>query len=124
MRVRDRLKYTMYYGLYQGKKKLKDENGNFTDEIQSYSYPEEFRANLSPNKGESSSEPFGINLDYTRTLCTNEKLPLDEHSAIWFETEPPISESDGQTADYDVVARAKSKNYTLYALRKRTKNGT
>jgi hypothetical protein len=114
----------MYYGLYQGKKKLKDENGNFTDEIQSYSYPEEFRANLSPNKGESSSEPFGINLDYTRTLCTNEKLPLDEHSVIWFETEPPISESDGQTADYDVVARATSKNYTLYALRKRTKNGT
>ena len=124
MRTLERNKQRLYYSLYEGKKKIYDINGDIAGECESYSYPVEFFANISPNKGESNAEPFGANLDYTRTICTNEELPIDEHSIILFETDISEWEDDGSTADYDVVAVAKSLNSTLYALRKRVKNGT
>jgi len=125
MRTMKRNKQVMYYALYEGKKKNTDSRGDYTGgTTETYSAPVLFKANISPNRGESSIEPFGVNLDYSRTICTNEILPLDEHSLIWFETEPPEDESDGSTADYIVVAKAQSINSTLYAIRKRTKNGS
>lgn len=124
MRTMKRNKQRLYYALYLGKKKLFDDNGDIVGEAEIYSVPEKFWANISPNKGESSAEPFGASLNYSRTISTNENLPLDEHSLIWFETEPIFEESEGDTADYNVVAIANSLNSTLYALRKRVKNGT
>lgn len=123
MRTLKRNKQKLYYALYLGKQKLYDDNGDIVGEGEVYSFPVEFEANISPNKGESSAEPFGASLNYSRTLCTNEKLPLDEHSLIWYETEPEFAESDGDTADYTIVAIANSINSTLYALRKRVKDG-
>lgn len=124
MRTMTRNKQRLYYALYLGKQKLFDDNRDIVGEAEIYSVPVEFWANISPNKGESSAEPFGASLNYSRTICTNENLPLDEHSLIWFETEPIFEESEGDTADYNVVAIANSLNSTLYALRKRVKNGT
>lgn len=123
MRTMRRNKRKLYYALYLGKRKIFDDNGDICGEEELYSFPEELNVNISPNKGESNAEPFGSNLNYSRTLCTNEKLPLDEHSLIWYETEPDFEETNGSTADYEVVAVADSINSVLYALRKRVKNG-
>ena len=124
MRTMKRNKRKMYYSLYLGKFEITDRNGDLTGEKEDeYSVPVEFKANISPNKGESSIEPFGVDINYSRVICTNEDLPIDEHTLIWLETEPPDKVNDGATADYIVVRKADSLNSTLFAVRKRTKNG-
>ena len=92
-----------------------------------YSEPVSFYANISAAKGSSDSEVFGVSLDYTKTISTSDMtLPISETSLIWFETEPKYN-TDGivnsNSADYSVVAVAKSLNNVVYAIKKRAKEG-
>lgn len=91
-----------------------------------YSSPVIFYANISAAKGISDSEVFGVSLDYTKTISTTDiTLPISETSLIWFETEPAISNDgtvDENTADYFVVAVARSLNNVVYAIKRRAKN--
>ena len=116
----------------------RDENGNIVyDEIDGelfakeiatkagYNNPVSFYANISAAKGSSDSEVFGVSLDYTKTISTTDMtLPLSETSLIWHETEP-IYNTDGNvdesSADYAVVAVARSLNNVVYAIKKRAK---
>lgn len=118
----------------------RDENGNIVyDEIDGdlypriiaeragYSEPVEFYANISAAKGSSDSEVFGVSLDYTKTVSTSDMtLPISETSLIWFETEPKYNADgtvDESSADYAVVAVARSLNNVVYAIKKRAKGG-
>ena len=81
MRGLKRNQKTLYYQLYQNNVPIyeTDLDGNIvTDPITGeplltgetkvgYSAPVEFRANVSANRGESSSDPFGIDLLYDKT---------------------------------------------------------
>lgn len=92
-----------------------------------YNNPVSFYANISAAKGTSDSEVFGVSLDYTKTISTSDMtLPISETSLIWFETEPKYN-TDGivnsNSADYSVVAVAKSLNNVVYAIKKRAKEG-
>lgn len=118
----------------------RDENGEIVyDEIDGelypriiaekagYNNPVSFYANISAAKGSSDSEVFGVSLDYTKTISTTDMtLPISETSLIWFETEP-IIDTDGtvdeSSADYAVVAVARSLNNVVYAIKKRAKGG-
>ena len=89
-----------------------------------YNNPVLFSANISASKGTSDEEVFGVALDYTRTISTTDMtLPISETSLIWFETEPVIENGvvDEASADYSVVAVARSLNNVVYALKKRAK---
>lgn len=116
----------------------RDENGEIVyDEIDGelypriiaekagYNNPVSFYANISAAKGSSDSEVFGVSLDYTKTISTTDMtLPISETSLIWFETEPIIKDDgtvDESTADYAVVAVARSLNNVVYAIKKRAK---
>ena len=92
-----------------------------------YSEPQEFYANISAAKGTSDSEVFGVSLDYTKTISTCDMtLPLSETSLIWFETEPKYNADgtvDSNSADYSVVAIARSLNNVVYAIKKLAKEG-
>ncbi len=91
-----------------------------------YNSPVSFCANISAAKGSSDSEVFGVSLDYTKTISTTDMtLPISETSLIWFETEPVINEDgmvDDNSADYAVVAVARSLNNVVYAIKKRAKS--
>lgn len=118
----------------------KDENGNIVHvevdgslipviekEKAGYNNPISFYANISAAKGTSDSEVFGVSLDYTKTISTSDMiLPISETSLIWFETEPTYND-DGTvneaSADYSVVAVARSLNNVVYAIKKRAKEG-
>lgn len=113
----------LYYATYNNKIPITDENGDFTgDEETGYSSPVSFYANISPAKGNSQEEVFGKNLDYSRTVVTCDiTLPIDEFSLIWIETKPVLKSdgtADGDSADYSVVAIARSLNTVVYALKK------
>lgn len=123
MRSLRRNKQPLYYATYVKKIPVTDENGDFTgDEETVYSKPIPFYENISPEKGSSQEEVFGKSLDYSRTVSTcNMSLPIDEFSRIWIETEPvlkPDGTAYGDSADYSVVAIAKSLNSVVYALKK------
>ena len=132
----------LHYSLYSEQITIfeKDENGNIIyDEIDGesfpriieeragYSNPVSFYANISAAKGISDSEVFGVSLDYTKTISTSDMtLPISETSLIWSETEPAYND-DGTvneaSADYSVVAVAKSLNNVAYAIKKLAKEG-
>lgn len=124
MRTLRKNRQTLYYALYGKEISQLDENGDESgDPVIGYHEPVKFYANISPNKGTSYIQPFGNELDYTKTILTAEELPITEGTRIWQETAPPDGENDGTTADYKVVRVAKSLNVTTYALKALVKNG-
>ena len=126
MRSLKKNKSTLYYALYNEKKEIVDENGDFTGEyIVGYSAPEFFNANLSAGKGSAQADIFGVN--FTRTISTTDlSLPITETSLVWYETKPKILEdgrADPESADYKVAAPpAVGLNELIIALKARAKN--
>lgn len=87
------------------------QTGDFTV---GYTAPVQFKANVSAAKSEAQVEPFGINTDYDKVLCTcRTELPIDELSLVFVDRKP----EEGVTADYKVVKVAKSLNSVLYAIK-------
>jgi hypothetical protein len=129
MRGLKRNKKVLYYQLYDSHLLVyeTDLDGNIIydpetgeplltgDDMVGYAEPVKFRANVSPARGDSDSDPFGISLDYTKQIVTCDMaLPIVEGTLIW-ESEPV---EDTGKADYKVVAVAKSLNSIIYAMKK------
>lgn len=127
MRSLKRNQQRLYYATYNNKIPITDENSDFTGNYEAgYSAPVSFYANVSPAKGSSQEEVFGKSLDYSRTVVTCDMtLPINEFSRIWIETKPvikPDGTADGDSADYSIVAIARSLNSVVYALKKLPKS--
>lgn len=141
MRSLKKNKQNLWYSTYADQITIyqRDENGNikyFDDgegnlipiEIETkagYNNPVSFYANISAAKGSSDSEVFGVSLDYTKTIFTCDMtLPISETSLLWYETEPKYNADgtvDSSSADYAVVAIARSLNNVVYAIKKLAK---
>ena len=121
MRSLERNKQTAYYALYDAKIPVLDEYLNDTGQFTSgYHNPVKFKARVSPNKGESNTEAFGIMTDYDRAILTTDNLPIMETSILWIGTMPVIA-VNGSTVtphDYKVVKVAPDINVKQYAVKK------
>lgn len=128
MRGVKRNKKTLYYQLYQSRVPVyeTDLDGNIIydpvtgktletgDYTAGYGEPVEFKANISPARSEASVEPFGVQTDYDKVICSCDlTLPIDELSRIFVDRKP----TDIKGADYKVVKVAKSLNSVLYAIK-------
>ena len=79
-----------------------------------YADPVKFRVNVSPARSEAQTEPFGVNTDYDKVICSCDlTLPIDELSQIFVDRKP----EDGKGADYKVVKVARSINSVLFAIK-------
>lgn len=107
-------KQKLYYALYEGKEEIVDEYGNKTGNYTiQYSDPVEAYMNISPARGTSDVEQFGINTNYTNTLITDDMAcPIAEDSVLW------IGKNVEESYNYMVVAIAKSINSITIAVRK------
>ncbi len=86
-----------------------------------YQEPVKFMANVSPARSEAQTEPFGVNTDYDKVICSCDlTLPIDELSQIFVDRKP----ADGKGADYKVVKVAGSLNSKLYAIKQLPSGGT
>lgn len=88
-----------------------------------YADPVEFRANVSAARGESNTDPFGVNTQYDKTVCSCDmNLPIDELSVLFVDKKPEFDSNGNLTdkPDYKVVKVAKSLNSVLYAIKKMT----
>lgn len=114
MGLGERNKRTFYYALYNGQTEVEDEWGNATATYDvSYTEPVEMRGNISPSKGKASTEMFGEDLNYNKTILIDDmECPIDEHSVLWIDNTPD------KPFDYIVVGVAKSLNTIAYAIKK------
>lgn len=96
------------------------ETGNFTN---GYSYPQEFRANISASGGKTEDTAYGVDLSGYDAILYSVKgnVGLNELSLIWLDNEPTML-SDGtpdpKSADYIVRRVPPCINEIVYLLEK------
>lgn len=122
MRSLNRNKQRIYYSLYSSKTPILDEYGNQTGEYETtYATPVALDINVSAARGTSDVEQFGINLNYSKSMVTNDlTCPIDETSRLWvgkdaFETVEEVTTVTPH--NYVVVSVAKSINSITYAIK-------
>lgn len=130
MRCMRRNKTSFFYALYDGKEAMKDEYGNDSGEYTvKYTAPSELKANISAAVGETNTRQFGEDERYDKVIVMDiPDAPIDEHSVLWIDTVPQLTESgelarneDGEVItpwDYEVKKVARSLNSVSYAVRK------
>ena len=113
MKTLKRNKQRVYYALYGSTTPILDSDGMDTGETElGFGSPIEAWMNVSANKGEASVEPFGVDLDYTKTIMTDDiNCPIDETSRLWIGRQPT------EPFNYSVVKVAKSLNHIQYAVK-------
>ena len=118
MRTLNRNKQTIYYALYKGNTEITDSYGDPTGEsVATYDTPVKLRCNVSASRGTADSELFGIDLNYSKTLCVEGvNCPIKEDSILWIGRTPDFKE-DTVKHNYVVVAVAVSLNNTVYAVK-------
>lgn len=114
MRTLNRNKQKIWYALLEGEEEIKVDGEPTGESVPTYSKPKVLRCNVSASRGGADSELFGINLDYSRTLCIEgTDCPIDEESVLWIGRSP----SKGDKHNYVVRAVATSLNSTLIAVK-------
>lgn len=117
MRCLQKNKQKLYYALYTGKEQIVDDHGNKTGQYRvTYSSPVEMLANISPARGVSDVDMFGITETYSKAIVTDDlSCPIDEKSVLWIGKEPAF-EGEPTPYNYVVVRKAKSLNSITYAV--------
>jgi hypothetical protein len=141
-------KQNLFYALFVGREPAVDAKWRKTGEyVKTYSSPTQISMNVSPARGIAEHDMFGVELDYDRSMVTDDlDCPIDEHSAVWIFDNPRVAATaevvslDDETIQYDgdkttfggyavmldgvlvppnysVIRVAKSLNHITYALR-------
>lgn len=120
MKTLDRNCRTFYYALYTGMTDVVDSSNYKTGEkTKTYGTQTAMKANISPARGATDLEIFGEDLNYTRTICTDDvNCPITEESILWIDTAPCDHLGVPYPHNYVVTQIAKSINNIMYAIRK------
>ena len=118
MRVANKNKQALYYALFVQIKDVYDVNGRKTGQHETeYGDPVKVFMNISAARGTSEVEQFGINVEYSKTLVTDDmSCPIVEGSILWIGKEPVVDEVK-QPHNYVVTQVAKSINGVCYAIK-------
>ncbi|MBQ6479730.1 MAG: hypothetical protein IJI45_01305 [Anaerolineaceae bacterium] len=119
MRCLKRNQRFFWYALYNGETELTDSDGLYTGEIgPGYETPVQMKANISASKGTADTELFGEDLQYSRTIATDDmNCPITEESILWIERSPVDDNNEPVPHNYVVAGIAKSLNSLLIAIR-------
>ena len=121
MRALERNKQTFYYALYGVRTELMDGELNTFEYANVYGAWTEMRANISPARGESSADVFGIDVEYDRVIVTDDiNCPITESTVLAIDIPPNTREelTVEPVYDYVVTKKAQSLNSIQYAVRK------
>lgn len=122
MRTMIRNRKVFYQASLTGVAMGKDTDGNYTEEVYTYSNPVKCVGVITAANGEAQTQLFGANERYDKVITLN----LGENylaigSVLWVDTMPVIDEKTGKTTtpyDYIVVKVAESLNFVNVAIRK------
>ena len=121
MKTLKRNQQTFYYALLTGTGMITESGTQYKtgERGKMYSEPVEMKANISPSRGYADMEIFGKDLDYTRTICTDDlSCPITEESILWIDKEPFDHLGNASSYNNIVTQIAKSLNNIVYAVRK------
>ena len=121
MKTLNRNKQTFYYATYTSDTEIMDGDLHTFENTTSYGPWTEFRANISPARGESSADVFGADVNYDRVIVTEDlSCPIDEQTVLAIAIEPNTRQtvSVPPVYDYIVTKKAKSLNFIQYAVAK------
>lgn len=118
MRSLARNKQKIYYSLYVDKEPIYDEYGNQTGEYRLiYGDIKPYEINVSAAQGTSDLEQFGIDLNYSKTMVTNDlNCPINEHTRLWIGKEAIVNNTE-TPHNYVVLKVAQSINSITYAIK-------
>lgn len=122
MRTMIRNRKVFYQASLTGVAMGQDGDGNYTEEVYTYSNPVKCVGVITAANGEAQTQLFGANERYDKVITLN----LGENylaigSVLWVDTMPVIDEKTGKTTtpyDYIVVKVAESLNFVNVAIRK------
>lgn len=121
MRSMTRNRRTFYYASLTGVAMGTDTDGNYTEEVYTYSDPVERVGVITAANGEAQTQLFGANERYDKVITLN----LGENylaigSVLWVDTMPTLDVQGKTTTPYDyiVVKVAESLNFVNVAIRK------
>lgn len=122
MRTMIRNRRTFYYASLVSEEMGKDSDGNYTEEVYTYSDPVRKTGVITAANGEAVTQLFGANERYDKVITLNlgENI-LAIGSVLWVDTMPVIDEKTGKTDtpyDYIVIKVAESLNFVNVAIRK------
>ena len=122
MRTMTRNKRTFYYASLTGVEMGKDLDGNYTEEVYTYSDPVKKKGVITAANGQAETQLFGVNEPYDKVITLNlGENYLSIGSVLWVDTMPVFDEETGKTEtpyDYVVVKVAESLNFVSVAIRK------
>ena len=105
-------KQTIWYSLLNVSTD-KDEWGNAED-VKTYGEPISMQISVSGNKGQASTQGFGMDLEYDREMSTHDlSCPIDEYSHLWLDGRSPE-----MTHNYIVKAVSRTLNSIRFAVKK------
>lgn len=151
MRTLQRNKTTMFYSKWLGSQPIyeRDSDGNIIYETyvdsdgteytypkeigiddNAYSIPQKIEVNIVFSGGEAEAKEFGLDLsDYHAVIiCEKDEYDIDETTLIWLENAIVYKDIDKtiiepNSADFMVVKKSPSLNYSKYALRRKVTDG-
>lgn len=143
MKTLERNKKTFWYAVHHDRTEILDAFGNHTFEYtEEYNEWKQFRAYITPARGESSAELFGNDVSYDKTILTDDlDCEIDENTILCIDIQPNLPpepvETDGENTtntsidpapvplvyDYIVTKKAVSLNFVQYAVQKVKVNG-
>ena len=122
MRTMTRNRRTFYETALVSSTMGQDTDGNYTEEVKTYSTPTERKGVITPANGQADTNLFGANEIYDKVITLNlGENYLAVGSVLWVDTMPEIDEETGKTDtpyDYIVVKVAESLNFVNVAIRK------
>lgn len=137
MRCLDRDKQWVLVSFFIEKVVCKDDQGRLTGKHEVVrTEPIPLLCSVSASKGTAENSPFGLDLDYDKTVIIEDvDYPIDESSVLWVDNYPGPDSRDGQDDaddvddsfsqvltdkpyDYTVKRIAKSPNYLVAAIKR------
>lgn len=122
MRSMTRNRRTFYEASLNSVTMGQDKDGNYTEEVYTYSNPKKREGVITAANGEAVTQLFGTDERYDKVITLNlgeDYLAIG--SVLWVDTMPDIDEDTGKTDtpyDYIVVKVANSLNFVSVAIRK------
>lgn len=122
MRSMTRNRRSFYYADLISVGMSQDADGNYVENVMTYSNPVKAEGVITPASGEAQMQLFGMNELYDKAITLNlgENF-LEIGSVLWVDVVPVIDEKTGKTDtpyDYIVVKVSNSLNFVNVAIRK------
>lgn len=105
VRLLNRNKQTFWFATYSARTEILVDGKRTGEHTAGYSNPVEAKGNISAARGDTSTNLFGENVRYDRTIALENRGNIDEHTILWVDEDPEIAVSGAATVPHDYIVK-------------------